>query len=337
MSETYEELLTRHRREQRDLIATTTSLKKSVTKGEKRKKKEITAKCEQMERDLAAKQFDEVQAFESRNDTGKGEQERENNKNEEEAEEEISADQLLAQLSLAIKTTDDLSTSHSSTDQQQQEQQQQQPKSKKNRQKDRLARKKAALDQMAAEAAAEAAQTPDLRKIEMENIKSLTERLGLVEYDVCSFFFILFYSDNSKLTHAQITPDGHCLFASLADQLKFRHKLSSAPTISSLRTLAATHIRGDPDTFAPFLFDETTMSVRELEPYCVELESTAVWGGEMEILAIAREFDCAVNVIMSGRARLRMNEEGKNAELWVAYYKHSYGLGEHYNSLRDKS
>ncbi|KAK9381468.1 uncharacterized protein V2V93DRAFT_369306 [Kockiozyma suomiensis] len=317
MSETYEELLTRHRREQRDLIATTTSLKKSVTKGEKRKKKEITAKCEQMERDLAAKQFDEVQAFESRNDTGKGEQERENNKNEEEAEEEISADQLLAQLSLAIKTTDDLSTSHSSTDQQQQEQQQQQPKSKKNRQKDRLARKKAALDQMAAEAAAEAAQTPDLRKIEMENIKSLTERLGLVEYD--------------------ITPDGHCLFASLADQLKFRHKLSSAPTISSLRTLAATHIRGDPDTFAPFLFDETTMSVRELEPYCVELESTAVWGGEMEILAIAREFDCAVNVIMSGRARLRMNEEGKNAELWVAYYKHSYGLGEHYNSLRDKS
>ncbi|KAK7207720.1 hypothetical protein BZA70DRAFT_272049 [Myxozyma melibiosi] len=311
--ETYEELQARHRKEQRELVATVTSLKKSATKGEKRKKKEVLAKCEQMERDLAARHFAEVQAFEEGGEGAEEPVEKEAEEEEEEEEEEVSTDQLLAQLSLAIKTTpaEDSTAASSVTD----ESESGRSKSKKNRQKDRLARRKAAQEELSAAAAAEAAQTPDLRKIEMENVRALTEKLGLVEYD--------------------ITPDGHCLFASLADQLAQRHKIKT--TISELRKRAADHMRTDPDTFTPFMFDEATLTMRELEPYCAELESTAIWGGDMEILAIAREFDCPVNVVMSGRARMRMNEDGKKAELWVAFYKHSYGLGEHYNSLRDRT
>ncbi|KAK9247899.1 hypothetical protein V1506DRAFT_512109 [Lipomyces tetrasporus] len=303
--ETLDEVLARHRKESRDLIATVTSLKKSATKGEKRKKKEVLAKCEQIEKDLKARHEAELRAV-----GNAGSNDIPNPPDgdiEEEGEDETSPDKLLEQLALDVST---------SVDPEPPTQQQQQPKgSKKNRQKERLARKKAAMDQLTAEAALEAAKIPDLRKIELENIKALTDKLGLVQYD--------------------IVPDGHCLFAALSDQLLQRHNITRS--VTDLRRKAAAHIRADPDTFAPFLFDEATLAMRDLNAYCAELENTAIWGGDMEILALAKEYDCPVSVVMSGRAKLKLNETGNRPELWLAYYKHSYGLGEHYNSLRDET
>ncbi|KAK9358898.1 hypothetical protein V1504DRAFT_477536 [Lipomyces starkeyi] len=307
-SETLDEILARHRKESRDLVATVTSLKKSATKGEKRKKKEVHAKCEQMERDLKARHESELAEA---NNTGSHDipNTKDGHVTDEELEDEITPDKLLEQLALDVSTPADPEPAP-------REQQQPQKKGpKKNRQKDRLARKKAAIDQMTAEAALEAAKIPDLRKIELENIKALTDKLGLFQYD--------------------IVPDGHCLFAALSDQLRLRHNITTS--VTELRRKAAAHIRGDPSTFAPFLFDEATLGLRDLNAYCAELENTAIWGGDMEILALSKEYNCPVSVVMSGRARLQMNEAGNRPELWLAYYKHSYGLGEHYNSLRDKA
>ena len=64
-------------------------------------------------------------------------------------------------------------------------------------------------------------------------------------------------------------------------------------------------------------------------------EHTAQWGGEIEILALSHVFDCPISILMSGRSVQVYNEDGKNAELKLVYYKHSYSLGEHYNSLHD--
>ncbi|KAK9389261.1 hypothetical protein V1515DRAFT_595339 [Lipomyces mesembrius] len=170
-SETLDEILARHRKESRDLVAT-------------RKKKEVHAKCEQMECDLKARHESELAAA---NNTGSHDIPNTNDGHvtEEEVEDEISPDKLLEQLALDVSTPADPEPAP-------REQQQPQKKGpKKNRQKDRLARKKAAIDQMTAEAALEAAKIPDLRKIELENIKALTDKLGLIQYD--------------------IVPDGHCL------------------------------------------------------------------------------------------------------------------------------
>ncbi|KAK9368180.1 hypothetical protein V1509DRAFT_664708 [Lipomyces kononenkoae] len=322
-SETLVEILARHRKESRDLIATVTSLKKSATKGEKRKKKEVIARCEQMEKDLKTRHEAELAAAAGTaaaaagGGGGGGTSDIKSDLNskdgdhaaEEDIEDEISPDKLLEQLALDVGTSADAEPAPTK-----QQQEPQQKGGKKNRQKDRLARRKAAMDQMTAEAALEAANTPDLRKIELENIQALTEKLGLIQHD--------------------IIPDGHCLFAAIADQLRVRHDLSTS--VAELRRKAAAHIRSDSDTFAPFLFDEETLSLRDLSAYCLDLENTAIWGGDMEILALSKEYDCPVSVVMSGKSRLRLNETGKHPELWLAYYKHSYGLGEHYNSLRDK-
>lgn len=196
---------------------------------------------------------------------------------------------------------------------QQQQQDTAAPKAKRNRRKEKIAAREAAAKQISEEAAAEAATQPDLRKIELENMESIFKLRGLSQYEVPA--------------------DGHCLFASIADQLSVRQNINK--TVPELRTEAASYIRKHPNDFSPFLFDETTMSMREIEPYCVELETTAIWGGDLEITAFAQIFDCCITVLINGQSPFVANEEGKNPELKLAYYKHSFGLGEHYNSLRD--
>lgn len=55
------EMLARHRKEQRELVNTTTNMKKQATKGEKRKKKEILKQIEDMEAALKEKHRSELE------------------------------------------------------------------------------------------------------------------------------------------------------------------------------------------------------------------------------------------------------------------------------------
>ncbi|KAK9464321.1 hypothetical protein V1512DRAFT_268601 [Lipomyces arxii] len=183
-----------------------------------------------------------------------------------------------------------------------------------NRAKERLARKKAEIEAQVAQAALEAEHLPDLRKIERENVSQMASRLGLVEHE--------------------IAPDGHCLFAAFADQLEQRAGIKTS--VSELRSKAALLMRVDADTFAPFLFDEDTMTVRDLGDYTAKLESTPMWGGDLEIMALAKVYGVTVGVVVSGGPVMTIND-GEGVKMMLAYYKHSYGLGAHYNSLRDSN
>lgn len=60
LNETEEEMVARHRKETRDLTATTTGMKKQATKGEKKKKKEISKQIEAMEADLKSRHQNEL-------------------------------------------------------------------------------------------------------------------------------------------------------------------------------------------------------------------------------------------------------------------------------------
>lgn len=184
---------------------------------------------------------------------------------------------------------------------------------KRNRRKEKLAKRQEEMKKISDDAAKEAILQPDLRKIELENIEAL-----------CKL---------EKLQQHEIIPDGHCLFASLSDQLKIRHGIDR--TIQDLRDDAASYIRKHPDMFSPFLFDEEMMTMKEIEPYCEQLTTTAMWGGDMEILALAEVYNCCISVMFSGSSTLRVKEEGTQPELKIVFCKHSFGLGEHYNSLRD--
>jgi len=67
-----------------------------------------------------------------------------------------------------------------------------------------------------------------------------------------------------------------------------------------------------------------------------KIKDTAEWGGQLELQAIARAFAVQVNVLQAdGRVEKIESETGsKDDPVWLAYYRHSFGLGAHYNALK---
>ncbi|ANZ73514.1 BA75_01020T0 [Komagataella pastoris] len=294
-----EEIIARHRKEKRDQVALITKMKKQGTKSTK---KEIMKQCSLLEEELQARHKKELSEFKAENSADRGSKPADDEKNDAEA---FSPERLLSMMSLEQEGTPSKSQGDLGV-----------PKRKRNRQKDRLARREAAIREMQAAAAEEANLQTNFKEMELSNITQLCQVAHLEPYD--------------------IRPDGHCLFASIKDQLEQRHGIENI-SIQDLRSLAAGHIKDDPDTYTPFLFDEDTMKVRDINDYAHELQTTAMWGGDMEILALSKELDCPISVMISGRPTHLVNASGSKQELKLVYYRHAYGLGEHYNSLRDKS
>lgn len=282
-----EELLARHKKEQKDLIATVTSLKKQASK---KTRKTVNAKCISMQEELDARHKKEIAEL---------------NGEAEEEPQEVTPEQLLATLTLETQSPDAVSEASPA------EQSIPQPK-KRNRAKEKLAKRQAQIDAIQAEAREEAANLVDYRAIELELMQNLLQA--------------------QNLTLFEIKPDGHCLFLSIQDQLRLRHNLELL--VSELRKTAADYIRAHQDDFIPYLFDESTMELRDITSYTEELENTAMWGSDMELLAFSKVYDCPIKVLMAGSAPLIFNETAEEPPLCVAYFKHSYGLGEHYNSCR---
>lgn len=312
--ETEEEILVRHRNEKRNLQNQITGMKKQATKS---KRKQVNARCLELEQELSERQKNEITEWNIQNGLL-----------EPEAEElEVTPEQLLEQLALdtAAKSEKTVSASQSPPPTSQE------PKKRRNRQKERLAKREQEIARLKEEAAKEAAVQPNFKKIEQEALDQL-----------CAI---------AHLKQVDIQPDGNCLFASVLDQLQLRHnsglpidfppsytgtKDHNALDVSALRSLCACYIRDHRNDFIPYLFDENTCCVKDIDEYTKTIEETAEWGGEVEILALAKIFKCCISVMMSGRATYKMNEEAsENPELKLVYYKHSYALGEHYNSLHD--
>lgn len=302
-----EEILKRHRKERKDLQNKITGMKKQANKSQR---KEVNAKCELLQSDLQSKHDKEIADFEAGNgetavkESGetKGENQQETN------DDDITPEMLLAQLALETEQEEKETVEPAITPQQ--------PKKRRNRQKEKLAKREQEIAKMKEEARKEAAVQPNLQKIEQDSIDLLCDTLKLKQID--------------------IQPDGHCLFASILDQLKYRHKdVPEDYDVYKLRQLACEYIDEHKDDFIPYLFDETIMQLQDIDEYIKELETTAKWGGEIEIISLANIFDCPISVLISGAATHKVNESGSKPELKLVYYKHSYSLGEHYNSLHD--
>jgi len=156
----------------------------------------------------------------------------------------------------------------------------------------------------------------------------------------------------------EINPDGHCLFSAVADQLQLLSMLpAEQATYHTIRGVAGTYIYNHQDDFLPFLpsasgedgsgaLDPGLMSQEEFRQYCDSVRSTAVWGGEPEILALSRVYNVPIHVVQAGRPPVVIhNPIGSSTDdqvtdkrvVRISYHRRMYGLGEHYNSLRPKS
>ncbi|KAH0397311.1 cysteine proteinase, partial [Aureobasidium melanogenum] len=294
-----EELQQRHRKEAKDLQSKITQKKKAATK---KTRKGVNDECDNLERDMKARHQEEVQAM-----TAPIDGEADNNDPDKDQDEA---------LEIATQKTPPEPTSSAQPD----------PPTapapkKQNRAKARLARRAAEQEALIASAAEEAQDIPNLKAVERESmLKQFATR---------------------KLAENEIRADGHCLYSAIADQLQqleipLGSAPSSTPDIAStlepykiVRQAAAEYIEAHPNDFTPFLEEP-------LDYYIYKIKNTGEWGGQLELMALAKKYGVAISVLQGdGRVEeINPSAEADDKQLWLAYYRHGFGLGEHYNSLR---
>lgn len=140
-----------------------------------------------------------------------------------------------------------------------------------------------------------------------------------------------------------IPADGNCMYRALAHQCELhglQELVDNETSLTShqvLRRKAAKHIREHPDEYMPFVMDDSDVQPAEqLKKYCQDVESTAAWGTQVELQALAaalsvhvQVFSVAIPVVDIGAA---CKQDGR-PPLQVCYHQHAYGSGEHYNSV----
>lgn len=314
LESSYDELTRRHKQESKKLLAIATKWKKQASKSDK---KTVNKAINDLQVKLSTKQKQEVEIFKS-NDLNANEGEKTNV--DDGQDDELTPEQL-------IQLTQDINLNL----------QAEQPQisstesgndttastatggggggKKRNRQKERLARRQAQVDQLRLEAQEETKDLVDYRALETQKINGILHTKNLMVHD--------------------IIPDGNCLFSSIKDQLMIRHNREI--DIQQLREMAGSYIEEHPDDFIPFLVEKSDdQQDLNLPDYCHQLVTTTIWGSDLEIMAYLKIFECPIEIVTMDTANLVFNESAHNPKLYLAFYRHAYGLGEHYNSLRDQ-
>lgn len=309
-TEAPEAMQARHRKEQRDLQSRITSKKKNATK---KTRKGVNEECAELERQLKEKQEQELVVLngDSVEDEVPEETEEPETDDASRGNATIAATEKLRDISISDGPGD----SQNGTPQ---KEEQAQGGKKRNRQQERMARRKAEQEAAAEAAENEASNMTDHRAIEKTYLLKVFKANNLVE--------------------KEIQPDGHCLFSAIADQLSQQQiplggEQGQLP-YKIVRRRATDHMERHKDDFAPFLEDD-------FEDYVRKIRDTAEWGGQLELKALADAYGVEIKVVQDGRTET-IEPTGKDqskdtSRIWVAYYRHGYGLGEHYNSLRGSS
>ncbi|GKT49139.1 OTU domain-containing protein 2 [Colletotrichum spaethianum] len=303
-AETLDQMQARHRKEQRDLVGRITSKKKNATK---KTRKGVNEECAEMERRLKEQQEEELAALIGGGaavEAGTEEEDATTNDDTAEVAEKLKETSISEPVPPTPPAEDEPST------------QGQGQGKKRNRQKERMARRAAELEAAAIKAEEEA--------------RNMTDHRGAEKTYMLKEF------KTHSLAEKEIAPDGH-------SRAK-RHPASpdAAPNVQPykiVRRAAAEWMTSHPDDFAPFLEDD-------LEAYAQKIRDTAEWGGQLELAALANVYGVEIRVVQDGRTErigpsagddvdgAASEEPGTGKEIWLAYYRHGYGLGEHYNSLR---
>lgn len=298
-----EELQSKHRKEQRDLQSRVTQKKKQASK---KTRKGVNEECDRLEAGLKQQQADEIATFNGE-PTSNGDElptdELDDLTLQPDGEEVTSSETASKQPSTATKANGTPAPTQNQG-------------RKPNRQKERLARRAAEQEEFVKKAAEEANNLPDLKQQERERMLSYMKERGLQE--------------------KEIRADGHCLYSAVADQLvQLEIPLGTAPgtqpeiPYKTTRSAAASWIENHPDDFEPFLEEP-------LPEYLRKIRDTGEWGGQLELLALAKSYGVEINVLQDFGRIEKIEPEGDAAgkTIWLGYYKHGFGLGEHYNSLR---
>jgi OTU domain-containing protein 6 len=169
-------------------------------------------------------------------------------------------------------------------------------------------------------AAEKAGMGPSERAVESKALLDLLTPLGLEIHD--------------------IPPDGHCLYAAVAHQLQVTNLKKGdgarVHDVMELRSLTADHMLRRKDDYIPFL-ETVEFDDAKFVSYCEQIRSESVWGGQVELRALAEALAVPIEVYGSAMPVLVMGEvedRGQTeAKLRLSFHRKYYELGDHYNSI----
>lgn len=333
-----EDLLAKHRKEARDLQAKITQKKKSATK---KTRKGVNDECDRLQSELSERHQAEIAQLNGEPDQSVVD-----------SLDDMNLDGVIDSKQSKSKQSEDITEmndtlkppSSSQTTAATESQTTAAARTKKpNRHKARKERRAAEQAAMAEAAAEEAAKQPDRRGTEREVMNAEFEQRNLREIE--------------------IQPDGHCLFSAVAVQLEAlgaglkpdpsrivldTSTLARIDGVTSaqhdgyraVRAVTADYLTANRDDFEGFI-DEP------FDAYTRKIKLTGEWGGHVELMAMARAYGVNINIIRAGQGVEEISWEDNtpkvNGEtddekaIWLAYYHHTYGLGEHYNALMKRS
>lgn len=143
-----------------------------------------------------------------------------------------------------------------------------------------------------------------------------------------------------QLRVKEIISDGNCLYRAVADQLVFV-RATEQPSFEELRRRAAAYMEAHAEDFAAFV--ECEAGSQEFRDYVAGVArssgDTVEWGGQVEIMAMCAVLQRTMLVFAADAPLVVMGQEFQaegEAELRLAYHKHYFSLGEHYNSVEKK-
>ncbi|CAG8458014.1 9819_t:CDS:2 [Paraglomus occultum] len=301
IEESYDDLISRHKNERKQLISRITALKKSA--GNKKRKKEIQAEVAKLENDLQERHKQEIKEHQMKYGVMNEDKKKEDNNSDQDESNEDITDILLARIN--AKQVEESPRQPAPPPQQDR-------RKKQSRRQRRQERRRLEMQDQDSD---EAADQVNKQEIEKNAMAELTKSMGL--------------------TIKEIAPNGHCLYNAISDQLLLQHNIPI--DYKQLRGKVAAYMRENSDDFLPYLASQTgeICSKEQFEEYCNGIENTAVWGGDLEISAIAKLYKIPIHVVQVGAPLLKFSDdEFRDKEpIFLSYHKYMYGLGAHYNSL----
>jgi OTU domain-containing protein 6 len=308
-----EELLSKHRKEQKDLQGKITQKKKSATK---KTRKGVNDECERMQQELSEKHKTEIAHLDGNPIEGL---------EDEQTDEEPNEDKPPQKQAPTTEPNPEPTVT---------------PNGKKpNRQKARLARRAAEQEAASAAAAEEAKTQVNYRGNEQEVMDAVFKKLNLKEVEItpdghCLYSAIAKQLDESGLG---LRPDPSRII--LQPSTQSRIDTVASPQHDGYRAVRAVTA----DFIAEHKGDFEAFMEEPIDSYTRKIKLTAEWGGQLELQAIARAYGVEINVVQSdGRMEKIESGDGDSLDegekdkrvIWLAYYKFSYSLGCHYNLLK---
>lgn len=274
-----EELNELHRKEKKELQVKIQTLKKSVTKGDKKKKKEIDAEIEKLEKDFEIKCKLELEKLEESKST-------------------------------SVIDSNTVSSQVDNESGQESQQTKQVKVSKAQKRKEKKVKHEIERENEIALQEIENQKGP--AALELKSIERKLAQKGLRVKDVKS--------------------DGNCMYYAISDQLAKQKSIDRE--WRQLRQETCDYMLANPDQFQPYMTsdDGDLLDVDKYQEYCEKVRDTLVWGGQLELKALADIFNVLIEVVQGEGSEIVIGENGSSSKLIITYHRHMFGSGEHYNS-----